>query len=115
MFRYVLTCLIALYILTLWGCGDHSLISEEPSAGIVGHVKDTATGGAIEGAVVTTDDPDGPFGAKEASEGSITSMPPAVVNAIHDATGVWLKELPVTPEKVVKALKEKGKPPSGKK
>ena len=58
---------------------------------------------------VTTDDPDGPFGAKEASEGSITSMPPAVANAIHDATGVWLKELPITPEKVIKALKEKGK------
>jgi 4-hydroxybenzoyl-CoA reductase alpha subunit len=58
---------------------------------------------------VVTDDPDGPFGAKEASEGSIVSAPPAVVSAIHDATGIWFKELPITPEKVVKALKEKGK------
>ena len=56
---------------------------------------------------VVTDDPDGPFGAKEASEGSIVSTPPAVVSAIHDATGVWFKELPVTPEKVVGALREK--------
>ncbi len=56
---------------------------------------------------VVTDDPDGPFGAKEASEGSIVSTPPAVVSAIHDATGVWFKELPVTPEKVVAALREK--------
>ena len=56
---------------------------------------------------IVTDDPDGPFGAKEASEGSIVSTPPAVVSAIHDATGIWFKELPVTPEKVVKALKEK--------
>lgn len=56
---------------------------------------------------VETNDPDGPFGAKEASEGSIVSSPPAVVSAIHDATGVWFKELPVTPEKVFKALKEK--------
>jgi 4-hydroxybenzoyl-CoA reductase subunit alpha len=56
---------------------------------------------------VVTDDPDGPFGAKEASEGSIVSTPPAVVSAIHDATGVWFKELPVTPERVVAALKEK--------
>ncbi len=56
---------------------------------------------------VVTDDPGGPFGAKEASEGSIVSTPPAVVSAIHDATGVWFKELPVTPEKVVKALKDK--------
>ncbi len=57
---------------------------------------------------IITDDPDGPFGAKEASEGSHVSAPPAVVIALHDATGVWFKELPVTPEKIVKALKEKG-------
>jgi 4-hydroxybenzoyl-CoA reductase subunit alpha len=58
---------------------------------------------------IETDDPDGPFGAKETSEGSIVSTPPAVVSAIHDATGIWFKELPVTPEKVVRALKEKKK------
>ena len=57
---------------------------------------------------IITDDPDGPFGAKEASEGSIVSTPPAIVSAIHDATGIWFKELPVTPEKIVNALKEKG-------
>jgi 4-hydroxybenzoyl-CoA reductase alpha subunit len=57
---------------------------------------------------IITDDPDGPFGAKEASEGSIVSTPPAVVSAIHDATGIWFTELPITPEKIVKALKEKG-------
>jgi 4-hydroxybenzoyl-CoA reductase alpha subunit len=56
---------------------------------------------------IETNDPDGPFGAKEASEGSIVSSPPAIVSALHDAVGVWFKELPVTPEKVVKALKEK--------
>jgi len=56
---------------------------------------------------IETNDPDGPFGAKEASEGSIVSPPPAVVSAIHDATGVWFKELPVTLEKMVKAVKEK--------
>jgi 4-hydroxybenzoyl-CoA reductase alpha subunit len=58
---------------------------------------------------IITDDPDGPFGAKETAEGSIVSAPPAVVSAIHDATGIWFKELPVTPEKLVRALKEKGK------
>jgi len=55
---------------------------------------------------IVTDDPDGPFGAKETSEGSIVSAPPAVVSAIHNATGIWFKELPITPEKVVKALKQ---------
>jgi 4-hydroxybenzoyl-CoA reductase subunit alpha len=60
---------------------------------------------------VETDDPDGPFGAKETSEGSIVSPPPTVVSAIHDATGIWFKELPVTPEKIVRALKESQRPP----
>jgi CO/xanthine dehydrogenase Mo-binding subunit len=63
---------------------------------------------AIKVIDIITDDPDGPFGAKEASEGSIVSTPPAVVTALHDATGVWFRDLPVTPEKIVKALKEKG-------
>jgi 4-hydroxybenzoyl-CoA reductase alpha subunit len=58
---------------------------------------------------IITDDPDGPYGAKEASEGSIVSTPPAIFDALHDATGIWFKEQPVTPEKIVKALKEKGK------
>jgi CO/xanthine dehydrogenase Mo-binding subunit len=57
---------------------------------------------------IVTDDPEGPFGAKEASEGSIVSAPPAVVSAIHDATGIWFTELPITPEKIVKALRQKG-------
>jgi 4-hydroxybenzoyl-CoA reductase subunit alpha len=58
---------------------------------------------------IITNDPDGPFGAKEASEGSIVSTPPAVFEALHDATGVWFTSQPVTPERIVKALKEKGK------
>jgi len=51
----------------------------------------------------------GPYGAKEASNGSITNTPPVVVSAIHDATGVWIKKLPATPEKIWRALKEKNK------
>ncbi len=56
---------------------------------------------------VITNDPFGPFGAKEASEGSCCTAPPAVINAIHNATGVWIKELPAQPEKVFWALKQK--------
>lgn len=58
---------------------------------------------------IESDDPDGPFGAKEAGEGSIVSAPPAIVSAIRAATGIWFKELPVTPEKVIKALNETGR------
>jgi 4-hydroxybenzoyl-CoA reductase subunit alpha len=58
---------------------------------------------------IITHDPHGPYGAKEASEGSIVSTPPSVVSAIHDATGIWFKEQPVTPEKLVMALRKKAK------
>ena len=58
---------------------------------------------------VITYEPTGPFGAKEAGEGAIISAPPSMVSAIHDATGIWFKEMPATPEKVIKALKEKEK------
>jgi 4-hydroxybenzoyl-CoA reductase alpha subunit len=56
---------------------------------------------------VVTNDPYGPFGAKEASEGSCCSAPPALVSAIYNATGVWIKDLPTQPEKVFRALKAK--------
>jgi len=61
----------------------------------------------IEVIDIITEDPNGPYGAKEASEGSIVSSPPSVISAIHDATGIWFKEQPVTPEKIVLALKKK--------
>jgi len=61
----------------------------------------------IEVIDIITNDPHGPYGAKEASEGSIVSSPPSVISAIHDATGIWFKEQPVTPEKIVLALKKK--------
>jgi 4-hydroxybenzoyl-CoA reductase alpha subunit len=56
---------------------------------------------------IITEDPHGPYGAKEASEGAIVSSPPSVISAIHDATGIWFKEQPVTPEKIVMALRDK--------
>ncbi|MBW2031330.1 MAG: molybdopterin-dependent oxidoreductase [Deltaproteobacteria bacterium] len=61
----------------------------------------------IEVIDIITNDPNGPYGAKEASEGAIVSAPPSVISAIHDATGVWFKEQPVTPEKIVMALRAK--------
>lgn len=61
----------------------------------------------IEAIEVETNDPVGPFGAKEAGEGTQLSPAPAIVNAIYDAIGVDFKELPVTPERVLKALEEK--------
>lgn len=58
----------------------------------------------IETYIVETHDPYGPFGAKEASEGALAGFPPALVNAIANAIGINLNELPVTPDRVMDAL-----------
>jgi len=52
-------------------------------------------------------EPEGPFGAKEVGEGATLPVLAAVAHAIANATGVWIKELPITPEKILKALKHK--------
>ena len=54
-------------------------------------------------------EPRGPFGAKEIGEGSTLPVLGAVAHAIANATGVWIKELPITPEKILNALREKEK------
>ena len=52
--------------------------------------------------------PDGPYGGKGPGEMCANPVPPAVVNAVHDAVGVRIDELPVTPEKVLRALRAQG-------
>src|SRR5437016_5931054 len=66
----------------------------------------------METFIVETNDPEGPYGAKEAGQGPLLPVIPAVNAAVFDALGVWIDETPVTPEKVVEALrrKEKGEP-----
>lgn len=58
----------------------------------------------IEVQIVESHDPLGPFGAKEASEGALAGFPPALVNAVANAIGIDLNELPVTPDRVMQAL-----------
>ena len=57
--------------------------------------------------LVPSDDPVGPFGAKSVSEISVNAAAPAIVSAIHDATGVWVRDWHITPEKMLRALREK--------
>ena len=66
----------------------------------------------METFIVETDDPEGPYGAKEAGQGPLLPVIPAVNAAVYDALGVWIDETPVTPEKIVEALrrKDKGEP-----
>ena len=58
----------------------------------------------VECLLVGADDPEGPFGAKEAGEGPLVATLPAVANALYDAIGVRFFDLPVTPDRVVKGL-----------
>jgi len=59
---------------------------------------------AMDVIFVQTDEPSGPFGAKSVAELSIDGVAPAMVSALHDATGVWVRELPLYPERVWRAL-----------
>jgi CO/xanthine dehydrogenase Mo-binding subunit len=66
----------------------------------------------VETFIVETNDPEGPYGAKEAGQGPLLPVIPAVGAAVFDALGVWIDEVPVTPEKIVEALRrrDKGEP-----
>ena len=61
----------------------------------------------IEVGIVESNDPNGPFGAKEAGEGSLAAFLPAFTNAIADAIGLRFYALPVTPDRVFAALKQR--------
>jgi 4-hydroxybenzoyl-CoA reductase alpha subunit len=63
----------------------------------------------VETFIVETIDPEGPYGAKEAGQGPLLPVIPAVSAAVFDALGVWIDEIPVTPEKVLEALRRKEK------
>jgi len=60
--------------------------------------------GEIVPIIVESNEPTGPFGAKGVGEGTMVGVAPAVANAIYDAIGVRMKELCITPEKLLEAL-----------
>ena len=64
--------------------------------------------------LVEDPDPNGPFGAKEVGQGPLLPVMPAVANAVYDAVGVRVDEVPITPEKVLKALRRKAKGEDGR-
>ena len=60
----------------------------------------------IESVFIETNDPQGPFGAKGMGEASLLPTASAIANAIHDAVGIQIKDLPITPQKILAALKD---------
>lgn len=61
----------------------------------------------IEVIIVESIDPNGPFGAKEASEGMLAGFLPAVMDAVYEAAGIRPLDLPLSPDKVLELLDAK--------
>jgi CO/xanthine dehydrogenase Mo-binding subunit len=61
----------------------------------------------VQTIILESGDGVGPFGAKGVGEPSVCSVAPAIANAVFDAVGVRIYDLPITPEKVLKAIQEK--------
>src|SRR5207253_188302 len=68
----------------------------------------------VETLLVNTDDPEGPFGAKEAGQGPLLPVIPALANAVYDAVGIRIDEIPISPDKVLAALDQKRKGGAGR-
>jgi 4-hydroxybenzoyl-CoA reductase alpha subunit len=78
------------------------------SPSVLGHKIPTAVDMCeVECFIVEAPDPNGPFGAKEVGQGPLLPIPPAVANAVYDAVGVRVDEIPITPDKVLQALEAK--------
>jgi 4-hydroxybenzoyl-CoA reductase subunit alpha len=67
----------------------------------------------IEVGIIESNDPHGPFGAKEAGEGSLAAFLPALTNAVANAIGVRFNTLPVTPDRVFAALEKRRRAGNG--
>ncbi len=69
---------------------------------------------AVESIIVESIDSEGPFGAKEVGQGPLLPVVPAVVNAVHDALGVRVDEIPLRPDKILAALDDLAKGGTGR-
>ena len=64
----------------------------------------------LDNVIIESPSEDGPFGAKAIGEMANNAQPPAIASAIYDAVGVWVTEMPATPERVLRALDAKKEP-----
>ncbi|MDA0261596.1 MAG: molybdopterin-dependent oxidoreductase, partial [Proteobacteria bacterium] len=67
----------------------------------------------IDIGLIETNDPEGPYGAKGIGEAPVVPMAPAIANAVYNATGIRFTKLPLTPERVLRALKGKAETDDG--
>jgi CO/xanthine dehydrogenase Mo-binding subunit len=64
--------------------------------------------GEVTSVILELADPQGPWGARGMAEMPFMPLAPAITAALHDATGIWFDELPLTPDKVVATLRQHG-------
>jgi len=64
----------------------------------------------LDNVIIESPSADGPFGAKAIGEMANNAQPPAITSAIHDAVGVWVTEMPATPERILRAIDAKSEP-----
>ena len=64
----------------------------------------------IENVILENPSVDGPFGAKAIGEMANNAQPPAIADAIHDAVGIWVTEMPARPDRVLAAIRDKREP-----
>ena len=64
----------------------------------------------LDNVILENPSEDGPFGAKAIGEMANNAQPPAIANAIFDAVGVWVTEMPATPERILAAIQEQREP-----
>jgi CO/xanthine dehydrogenase Mo-binding subunit len=64
----------------------------------------------LDTVIIENPSSEGPFGAKGIGEMANNAQPPAIASAIHDAVGVWVTEMPATPERILRAIEERKEP-----
>ena len=84
---------------------DGYVLTDQLSTYLIPTVLDVPA--VVEPVIVEVPDPRGPWGARGVGEPPFLPLAPAILAAIHDATGIWMDEIPVTPERMWRALHEK--------
>jgi CO/xanthine dehydrogenase Mo-binding subunit len=85
---------------------DGRILNPYLSQYLIPGIKDIPT--HVESFILVVPDPIGPWGARGMAEMPFLPLAPAIVAALHDATGVWFDEIPLMPYKVVAKLREHG-------
>lgn len=84
---------------------DGAVLTDQMSTYLIPTVLDVPE--RVQSVILEVPDPRGPWGARGVGELPFLPLAPAILAAIHDATGVWLDEIPVTPERLWRALQQK--------